>query len=281
MQAPKRGSTECTNCGGRNGNRAVTCKQCGALLPGKQPKRARTISTTVEVSALVKGEGIKQRIFSCRVRREGPDYRTFVVEKPDGKWTCCYKNCTIAQSVRSRSGPASEEVEEASFCEHIITTRQDPLSLPVQRVAHMGGIDQEQLVPVKPSVLSELAIPPDMREKLLKLYTVSPHLIQRVSGEMFVVRDIHETQQHPLGLLHVRLQRTDKTSSIAQRHQLFFCPCSSFKAATSSSSSICKPSRRCLHIYICIWAVASNPILSKEFPIKAATSTTVEGELYI
>ena len=102
MQAPKRGSTACLICEERNGNRAVTCRQCSTLLPGKRLKRMKTASTT-EVSVLARGtDSMKQRIFSCRVRREGPDYRTFVVEK-EGKWIYCYRNCIAAQSVRSRS----------------------------------------------------------------------------------------------------------------------------------------------------------------------------------
>ena len=161
---------------------------------GKKIRLTTPTATTADVSALWKENG---RLFSCRVRKEGPDYRTFVVES-GGQWKCYYKTCTSAQCVRSRSALSSDAF---NHCEHIRTTRQERES----GMYGTGYQQQDQHLVLEPSALSSLAIQPATREKLLWLHEDSPYLIQRVSEETFVVRDNQKTQQHPLGLLHVRL----------------------------------------------------------------------------
>ena len=78
----------CSNCGRSTGNRAIVCKSCGEELhPGKPAKKAKT-STTQEVTSLCSGTvGLLSgtRVFSCRVRGDGPDFRTFVTEH-NGIW---------------------------------------------------------------------------------------------------------------------------------------------------------------------------------------------------
>lgn len=110
ISAPKRGCTFCSVCGESNGNRAVKCKSCGSLMQGKSIKRSR-VTLSQEVTSLMVKSGV--RAFSCKVRKEGPDYRTFVMEE-GGKWTCYHRNCDAAQCVRSRSGTGSNHE-----CEHI------------------------------------------------------------------------------------------------------------------------------------------------------------------
>ena len=80
-RAVKRGSTQCVNCGCSNGNRAFSCKSCDSPLPGKRPKLqelAPRASSIVHIPVKAVTDNIK--VYSCRVRSEGPDIRTFVTE---------------------------------------------------------------------------------------------------------------------------------------------------------------------------------------------------------
>lgn len=64
---PRRGCVACHACGEVNGNRAICCK---TQLPGKQKKPACR-----DFSDLLGDTAKSISAYSCRVRREGPDYR--------------------------------------------------------------------------------------------------------------------------------------------------------------------------------------------------------------
>ena len=236
-KAPKRGCTICSECGESNGNRALKCKSCGIWMQGKTSKRPKLSSLSQEVTVCNTASEGNVRTFSCRVRREGPDYRTFVTEDA-GTWKCYYKGCLAAQHVRERSSGDH-------ICKHISTVKMEHISCTLS--PHMD---------LCTATLEKLAVPLRDREDMLKLLSDNPCLVQQVSENTFVVRDSCESQQHPLGLLHVRLSK----------QQLFFCPCSDHQRSTSGSAITAKPTRRCIHFYLCFWAITCNPQVAAEFP---------------
>ena len=249
-RAPKRGSTNCSVCGESNGNRAVQCKSCGVKLQGRETsKRPKLTKLSQEVTLFSAGEN-KTRIFSCKVRWEGPDYRTFITET-NGTWKCFYKGCHAAQNVRQRS-------LDINTCEHISAVQREHTTCE-SSPAHMN-----LSIPAQDKV----AVPHRYQKPMLKLFEETPCLVQRVSEDTFVVRDSIETQEHPLKLLHVRFNRS--------KHQtLFHCPCSEYQRSMSGAAVTAKLTRRCIHLYLCLWAIKSNPDTARDFPSIFASSGSV------
>lgn len=78
----KRGSSLCQMCGYSNGNRAFKCKECGYSLPKKAKPMVEckldppedfnyNVSSLLTSGVLPAGS----RVYSVRVRSQGPDYR--------------------------------------------------------------------------------------------------------------------------------------------------------------------------------------------------------------
>ena len=252
----KRGSTLCEHCGCSNGNRAFTCKVCHKPLPGRAEKIPRLAKQSRDVSALTAGlPGVpcNTRVFSCRVRREGPDYRTFVTESR-GEWRCWYKDCSTAQDARKRSSVTG--VTTPGFhCQHIQSIQEEISS-------EADGTFPS--IPLDTDILPELPFPPSIKTDLLKLKESGSSLIERVSSESFAVCDKGCSQEHPLALLHVRFRKCDTS----EPRPTFYCPCHSFQrfsAQLTGPATTAKPSRRCLHFCICLWAFASKSCLAQEF----------------
>ena len=125
-------------------------------MQGKISKKPKLSSLSHEVTALISVAESNTKIFSCKVRREGPDYRTFVTEKM-GAWICYHRGCHAVQHIRGRSSGVHSQ-------------------LPL----HMN---------LSEGALEKIAVPQRYREELLKLFSENPCLIQRVSESTFVVRD--------------------------------------------------------------------------------------------
>jgi len=70
-------------------------------------------------------------------------------------------------------------------------------------------LPQNQLSP-NVSLLPDLPIPPSVKNDLQKLADEPLVPLQRVSKESFVIRDLEQSQEHPLGLLHVATVSEDK-----------------------------------------------------------------------
>ena len=81
-------------------------------------------------------------------------------------------------------------------------------------------------------------------------------LIQRVSDLSFVASS-PGTFHTPLCLVHIHFDRKKQ----------FWCQCSHFRHTTSLASSTTAPklSKRCIHLYLCIWAFLSSQSLREEF----------------
>ena len=270
----KRGCSLCAHCGCSNGNRAVTCKECKNTLPGKAIKRPKRL-----LSADVSGLRIDSqetpagtKIFSTKVRRDGPDYRTIVICTED-KWKCFYKECTTAQDARERS-VSTPLLDCSGHCQHITT---------VQEELQWHEVDQ---ITLDADVLSDLPIPLSIRQRLQQMNEEGPALIQRVSSDSFVIQSRECSQEHPLGLLHVRFraQQPLPKSGCEPRptvgHPSFHCPCNTFQRFSSllpGPGTTPKLSRRCLHFYLCLWAFACHSSLRDEFSFYLS-GTHTEGE---
>ena len=218
---------------------------------GKEKKSERH-QISRDVSSLIGKEEL--RIYSCRVRREGPDYRTFVSNNQN-RWKCYHKRCSSAQVIRSRSLASAD-------CQHITSLKLEYATMKSDRVYGPLKLDQ--------SKLEVLTIPERYKREIDEMLKKSTPLIQRVSSETFVVRSIEESQEHPLGLLHLRLQkksvyRKDLKQQIQQIPSLY-CSCSAYQNYQQHNTSTVKLSRRCVHFYICMWAIISDADLCKEFP---------------
>ena len=222
-------------------------------------------STSRNISSLIGSSHLK--VYSCRVRREGPDYRTFVTNDQEG-WKCFHKKCSSSNTIRSRS--TVQQID----CKHIT-------SLKLEYGDDESESDVRDSLKLSQSKLEELAVPERYRKEIDELLKKPTPLIQRVSAETFAVRALTETQEHPLGLLHVHLQqrsvyRKDLKQQIKQSPS-FLCSCRSFQSYQQSTVSTSKPSRRCVHFYICVWAILSDENLSKEFPIFMSTKSSRTG----
>lgn len=162
-----------------------------------------------------------------------------------------------------------EQQGGSTSCQHISSVHKDLRNC-------RETTSQNQLSP-KVSLLPDLPIPPSVKNDLQKLADEALVPLQRVSKESFVIRDLEQSQEHPLGLLHVWFWKTS-----AEPHPLsdsgetcvlfasytFYCPCNVFKRYSSSfpgPAMTPKPSRRCIHFYTCLWAFASDSNLAKEF----------------
>ena len=94
---------------------------------------------------------------------------------------------------------------------------------------------------------------------------VGPLLLREF--QVSLSRFVHDkgcSQEHPLALLHVRFRKCDTS----EPRPTFYCPCHSFQrfsAQLTGPATTAKPSRRCLHFYICLWAFASKSCLAQEF----------------
>lgn len=114
---------------------------------------------------------------------------------------------------------------------------------------------------LKLDILSSFPFPTSVQQTLQEMVSSSentePAIIQRVSEKSFVIRTPEKSFQTPLKLLHIRFDSQNK----------FHCQCSQFKKTQQLSSAPTAPklSKRCIHLYICMWAFLSCPSLQQEF----------------
>ena len=114
---------------------------------------------------------------------------------------------------------------------------------------------------LKLDTLSSFPFPTSVKQTLEEMVACSeniqPAVIQRVSEKSFVIRTPKMSFQTPLKLLHVRFDSQNK----------FHCQCSQFKKTQHLSSAPTAPklSKRCIHLYISMWAFLSCQSLQQEF----------------
>lgn len=171
-----------------------------------------------------------------------------------GEWRCLYKDCSAAQDARKRSS-AIGVTTPGVHCQHLQSVQEEISS---------EADGTFPAIHLHTDILPELPFPLSIKTDLLKLKESASFLIERVSSESFAVRDKGCSQEHPLGLLHVRFRKSDTS----KHRPTFYCPChvfQRFSAQLTGPATTAKSSRRCLHFYICLWAFASKTYLAQEF----------------
>jgi len=265
---PKRGSRVCNYCGCSSGNRSYACKSCHRPFPQKESVEAPEKGTkraSCDVSDLMPHEvPMPKKLYSVRTRDRGPDYRTLVSVSEDGLWKCHYDACKTVQESRMRSTTCSD-IQRNAFsgeCEHVRKVQKEsPLQQSLYHPLH-----------VNTSILQSLPFPPSVKDELQAMgEEFSTGLIQRVSEETFLVRDVKRTQEHQFGVLHMRFPKPKlQKAGGPAAPPTFYCPCATFRrfsSLTSHSGGGTTPrlSKRCIHFYVCLWAFASNKNLAREF----------------
>lgn len=173
--------------------------------------------------------------------------RCFVSRAPKGEWKCHNDQCAEVLQGRARSSSTPDHLK----CMHITTVLGEKFLL--------HGTNQKRTCLSK-NVLREIPFPPSVMVDF-ENHVVSNKLdkiIHRVSDKCFVVRTV-STSEAPLGLLHVRVDRK----------KCFHCSCNKFRRMTAFCGATTAPklSKRCIHIYICLWAVFSNGSMKNELSL--------------
>ena len=120
----------------------------------------------------------------------------------------------------------------------------------------MQSSSQSLPLQLKVETLSSFPFPTSVQQTLKEMACSHSAIIQRVSEKSFVIRTVTKSFQTPLKLLHVRFDSENN----------FHCQCSQFKAEKLSSATTApKPTKRCIHLYICMWAFLSRENLQQEF----------------
>ncbi|XP_069140399.1 uncharacterized protein C2orf42 homolog [Argopecten irradians] len=245
-----RGVRKCPKCGTYNGTRGISCKNktCDVVFKEKEKKRGHSADAVKIIT------GSTVQVFSVRLRDRGPDYRGFVqlplVQDLDGNPAQVVDPSILSQNARcfvescSHSSPLGSQDEACPHIKAAIECNQEahPLTL-------------------KNSVLNSLQVSNDTKQAiwLLATETTGP-LVQRVTKNIMVVKCKASTKQ-PLGFLHFSLFETSRNR--AQPEHKFQCSCKAFRNAKAGGKD--DMLRRCVHLYACICAFASDEKLAEEF----------------
>ena len=88
------------------------------------------------------------------------------------------------------------------------------------------------------SILQSLPFPPSVKDELQAMgEEFSTGLIQRVSEETFLVRDVKRMQEHQFGVLHMRFPKPKlQKAGGPAAPPTFYCPCATFRRFSSLTS---------------------------------------------
>lgn len=109
------------------------------------------------------------------------------------------------------------------------------------------------------NVLESFPFPPSVKKHLQEVGTPDA-IIQRVSRTSFVIRTMKKSFQHPLQLLHIRMDV----------HGSIHCQCSEYKSTSTVSAvhTSLRLSKRCIHFYVGLWALLSCRKMQLEFSLQ-------------
>lgn len=169
-------------------------------------------------------------------------YRCFVTYSC-GQWRCHFRECSLAQDGRSRSGTDSGHT--GGTCQHVMTAQKS-----------QSSACNTHAIVLSSSVLSSAPFPPSVQAEFEAYLIDGRTSLIRVSSKTFVVVTTPSSES-PLGLLHARTGQTNN----------FQCTCHKSKRGTSLANSITAPklSKGCVHYYLFLWAVLSDESLKDEF----------------
>ncbi|KAG0721781.1 hypothetical protein GWK47_045756 [Chionoecetes opilio] len=195
-------------------------------------------------------------IYSVRVRDKGPDYRGFVqiplIQSVDGSGDIFIGTeplgdpmLLLQMGARCYVEPCLRKSQQPSLCSHI-------------RAASNCYKDAMSLT-LKNSALNSLPIPQAIKTDIWQLATDTPGpLVQRVSKNIMVVKCKPEAL-YPLGFLHFSFQQVRSKEEIEFK---YYCGCRAFKIQPAARDV---SFRKCVHLYACVVAFASDNNLSQEF----------------
>ena len=280
---PKRGYRLCRHCGTVNGNRAYACKSCREVFCSSNDRKSlkiekRDLPPTFQIFCPHSQSQKKYIPYESEnvvptIERLYPSVRTGA-----GNATT-----TLAKLQRKREGGLQLRRQNCPpNCTHIEQIKDTTTGF---------GLGAFPPVELSADLLHTLPFPPIVRDELqLAAQKLNGNLIRRVSEESFLVQNVKRTQEHQFGLMHVRLSKTKGEPS----GLTFHCPCSTYKrcavhckctlndytmliacilsfrfsaqTAPAGGGTTPRLSKRCSYFYLCLWAVASDEHLSKEFP---------------
>ncbi|XP_076044283.1 uncharacterized protein C2orf42 isoform X2 [Oratosquilla oratoria] len=257
-RATMRGVRKCRKCGTLNGTRGLSCKNksCDVIFKeAGEKKKASTEACKIKA-------GTTAQIYSVRVRDKGPDYRGFVqlplIQSMDGTGDMFVAQETLGDPLllcpagaRCYVEPCQRNVEklmvqQPSVCSHIRAASQ--------------CYKEAQALLIKHSVLNSFPIPQSMKGEIWGLATdTTGPLVQRVSRSIMVVKCKPEPR-HPLGFLHFSFQHGGRGRDDCEHK--YYCNCRAFKIQPAARDDTY---RKCVHLYACLVAFASDEQLSQEF----------------
>ncbi|XP_045582894.1 uncharacterized protein C2orf42 isoform X1 [Procambarus clarkii] len=256
-RATMRGVRRCHKCGTLNGTRGFSCKNKSCDVIFKEAGEKRKLST--EACRII--AGADAQIYSARVRDKGPDYRGFVqlplIQSMDGSGDIFIGAESLGDPVllvqmgaRCYVEPCQRNFEKLvnahpALCSHIRAASQ--------------CFKEAQSLTLKNSVLNSLPIPQSVKSDIWQLATDTPGpLVQRVSKNIMVVKCKPEAL-HPLGFLHFSFQQVRNKEEMEYK---YYCGCRAFKIQPAARDVTF---RKCVHLYACVVAFASDHQLSQEF----------------
>ncbi|KAK7069619.1 hypothetical protein SK128_008038 [Halocaridina rubra] len=256
-RATKRGVRKCHKCGTWNGTRGFSCKNRSCDVIFNEAGEKKKFSTEAcRITA-----GTDAQIYSVRVRNKGPDYRGFVqlpyMQSMDGSGDIFIGPEPLTDPmILSQMGarcyvePCQRKLEKilghnSALCTHIRAASQ--------------CFTEAQSLTLKNSVLNSLPIPQAIKTDIWQLATETPGpLVQRVSKNIMVVKCKPEAL-HPLGFLHFSFQQFRNKEDVEYK---YFCGCRAFKIQPAARDVAF---RKCVHLYACVVAFASDSLLASEF----------------
>ncbi|XP_063597562.1 uncharacterized protein C2orf42-like [Penaeus indicus] len=255
-RATMRGVRKCHKCGTLNGTRGFSCKNKSCDVIFKEAGEKRKLSTEAcRITA-----GTDAQIYSVRVRDKGPDYRGFVqlplIQSMDGSGDIFIGAEPLDDPVLLVQMGARCYVEPCQRnCDKIMN--------PAVPCSHIRAASQcfkeAQSLTLKNSVLNSLPIPQSVKSDIWQLATDTPGpLVQRVSKNIMVVKCKPEPL-HPLGFLHFSFQQVRNKEEMEYK---YYCGCRAFKIQPAARDVTF---RKCVHLYACVVAFASDLQLAQEF----------------
>ncbi|XP_063864561.1 uncharacterized protein C2orf42-like isoform X2 [Scylla paramamosain] len=251
-RATMRGVRKCPKCGTLNGTRGFSCKNKSCDVIFKEAGEKKKHSTEAcRITA-----GADTQIYSVRVRDKGPDYRGFVqiplIQSVDGSGDIFIgaeplgdPMLLLQMGARCYVESCQRKSQQPSLCSHI-------------RAASQCYKDATSLT-LKNSALNSLPIPQSIKTDIWQLATDTPGpLVQRVSKNIMVVKCKPEAL-HQFGFLHFSFQQVRNKEEIEYK---YYCGCRSFKIQPAARDV---SFRKCVHLYACVVAFASDHNLSQEF----------------
>ena len=264
----------CQKCKNLIGCRSKTCKYCKSAVTNESLPQAR--GTAMQQAVILQLPSFMENvIYSVRKSKAGPDHRCFVRRQAASEgesrsnggsffstvFSCDYPPCVTIQELGEH--PQDYMCEHAKLCRgHLSVTKA---KIPVLRA------EKQDELPISKQVKDTLNLLQD------QCLAKGVPMVQLLSNKtLAVVEQLGANEDNTIvreivSFVHVRFEKT-KTSTGVQAQ--VFCtgrPCmawnpvfsTTYKPATGGSSNVRLSS--CTHFAACLWAIASDEGLDRDF----------------